>query len=74
MQNDISKKTVAVVLLCAILISVFCTFIVLNKEPVLRIDRHSTVAQQGAVGFTIVEGPEQSGTIGFTIIDPNKDK
>jgi len=69
-KKDISKQTVAIILFCAILLSVFSTMMVLNKQPIVRVQRYQTVAQQGQVGVNIIPAPEQTATVGLTIIEP----
>ncbi len=73
MAEDISKKTVALILFCAIILSVVSTFLVLNKEHNIDIKKFETVGTQGQVGLTVLENPNQEasrGDVGLTIIEP----
>lgn len=73
-DKDISKKTVAVILSCAILLSIFSTFIVLTKEPKMAVHRYSTLGTQGQVGLTILEPPKDKGEVSIEIKEPSKEE
>ena len=70
MGDDISKKTVAILLVIAVLISVVGTWLVLTQEPEVRVEN---LQGEGLVKFA-VQGPEHprmpptaEAVVGFTV-------
>lgn len=70
MGDDISKKTVAILLVIAVLISVIGTWLVLTQEPEVRVEN---LHGQGLVKFE-VQGPEEpilpatgNAVVGFSV-------
>jgi len=73
MKEDITKNALAILLVCAIIISVLSTFAVLNsiKEPV-PVYQHGSASGngQGSVGLVIEQSTEPEfaqGTVSLTI-------
>ena len=56
MGDDISKKTVAILLVIAVLISVIGTWLVLTQEPEVKVEN---LQGQGLVKFSITD-PDKS--------------
>ncbi|MBW3015448.1 hypothetical protein KY330_03435 [Candidatus Woesearchaeota archaeon] len=68
-DDDVSRKTIAVLLVIAVLISVIGTWLVLTQEPTTQLEKRSGSSY---VRFEIKEEPEQhpigGAVVGFTII------